>query len=80
MEYLQVMNELYMPLSTIFKQSWLEVPEDWWETSTTHVIKKGKEEDPGNYRIIKKNGQDGKRARWTENQPGSDDEDQWQKV
>lgn len=70
MEYSQVMKELAhvitRPLSIIFKQSWLEVPEDWQKTSTTHNIKKGKKEDLGNCRIIKKNGQDGERVRWTE--------------
>ncbi|KGL74990.1 hypothetical protein N309_02432, partial [Tinamus guttatus] len=41
-------------LSIIFKSSWRmgEVPEDWKKANVTPVFKKGKEEDPGNYRPI----------------------------
>ncbi|PKU41873.1 rna-directed dna polymerase from mobile element jockey-like [Limosa lapponica baueri] len=42
------------PLSIIFEKSWKtgEVPEDWRKTNITPVYKKGKKEDPGNYRPI----------------------------
>ncbi|GAB0183474.1 mitochondrial enolase superfamily member 1 [Grus japonensis] len=43
-----------MPLSIIFERSWRtgEVPEDWRKANATPVSKKGKKEDPGNYRPI----------------------------
>jgi len=42
------------PLSIIFERSWRtgEVPKDWRNTTGTPVFKKGKEEDPVNYRTI----------------------------
>ncbi|PKU45707.1 rna-directed dna polymerase from mobile element jockey- hypothetical protein [Limosa lapponica baueri] len=42
------------PLSIIFEKSWRtgEVPEVWRKASITPVFKKGKKEDPGNYRLI----------------------------
>jgi len=42
------------PLSIIFERSWRtgEVPEDWRKASVTSVFKKGKKEDPGNYRPV----------------------------
>ncbi|GAB0205570.1 mitochondrial enolase superfamily member 1 [Grus japonensis] len=42
------------PLSTIFERSWEsgEVPEDWWKANVTPTFKKGKKEDPGNYRSV----------------------------
>ncbi|PKU46082.1 rna-directed dna polymerase from mobile element jockey- hypothetical protein [Limosa lapponica baueri] len=42
------------PLSIIFEKSWRtgEVPEDWRKANITPVYKKGKKEDPGNYRTI----------------------------
>jgi len=41
-------------LSIIFERSWRtgEVPEDWRKASVTPVCKKGKNEDPGNYRPV----------------------------
>jgi len=27
-------------------------PEDWWKASITPIFKKGKKEDPGNYRLV----------------------------
>ncbi|GAB0192666.1 mitochondrial enolase superfamily member 1 [Grus japonensis] len=42
------------PLSIIFERSRRtgEVPEDWRKASITPVFKKGKKEDPGNYKLV----------------------------
>jgi len=42
------------PLSITFERSWRtgEVPKDWRKASVTPIFKKGKEEDPGNYRLV----------------------------
>ncbi|KFR17924.1 hypothetical protein N306_15518, partial [Opisthocomus hoazin] len=54
----QVLKELAdviaEPLSIIFERSWRtgEVPEDWRKASVTPIFKKGKKEDPGNYRPV----------------------------
>jgi len=50
-ELAEVMAE---PLSIIFERSWKtgEVPEDWRKASVTPVFRKGKKEDPGNYRPV----------------------------
>ncbi|KFV87004.1 hypothetical protein N308_14004, partial [Struthio camelus australis] len=42
------------PLSIIFERSWRsgEVPEDWQKANVTPVFKKGKKEEPGNYRPV----------------------------
>ena len=49
-------------LSIIFESSWQmgNVPEDWRIASVTSVIKKGKKEDPGNYRPVSLNSIPGK--------------------
>jgi len=41
-------------LSTIYQCSWLsgEVPEDWRLADVTPIYKKGRKEDPGNYRPV----------------------------
>ncbi|GAB0207638.1 mitochondrial enolase superfamily member 1 [Grus japonensis] len=43
-----------MPLSIIFERSWRtgEVPEDWRKASVIPIFKKGRKEDPGNYRPV----------------------------
>jgi len=54
----QVLRELVdvidEPLSIIFERFWRtgEVPEDWRKANVTPVFKKGKKEDPGNYRTV----------------------------
>ncbi|KFP25472.1 RNA-directed DNA polymerase from mobile element jockey, partial [Colius striatus] len=41
-------------LSIIFEQSWRthEVPEDWTKANVIPVLKKGRKDDPGNYRPV----------------------------
>ncbi|KAK4830772.1 hypothetical protein QYF61_013261 [Mycteria americana] len=41
-------------LSIIYQQSWLtgEVPVDWRLANVTPIFKKGRKEDPGNYRLV----------------------------
>ena len=45
---------LAKPLSVIYQRSWStgEVPEDWRLASVTPIYKKGRREDPGNYRPV----------------------------
>ncbi|XP_054074730.1 transcription factor ETV6 isoform X1 [Rissa tridactyla] len=42
------------PLSIVFERSWGtgEVPEDWRKADITPIFKKGKKEEPGNYRPV----------------------------
>ena len=48
------MEVLTKPLSIIYQQSWLteEVPVDWWLANVMPIYKKGRKEDPGNYRPV----------------------------
>ncbi|KFV82583.1 hypothetical protein N308_13438, partial [Struthio camelus australis] len=55
----QVLRELAdiiaRPLSIILERSWRtgEGPQDWEKANVTPVFKKGKKEDPGNYRPVR---------------------------
>ena len=50
----ELVEVLTKPLSIIYQQSWLtgEVPVDWKLANVTPIYKKGRKEDPGNYRPV----------------------------
>ncbi|KAF1676790.1 hypothetical protein FQV07_0001317, partial [Pygoscelis papua] len=50
----ELAEELAKPLSIIYQQSWLtgEVLDDWRLANVTPIYKKGRKEDPGNYRPV----------------------------
>ncbi|KAK4818715.1 hypothetical protein QYF61_018694 [Mycteria americana] len=50
----ELAEALTKPLSILYQQSWLtgEVPVDWGLANVTPIYKKGRKEDPGNYRPI----------------------------
>jgi len=50
----ELVDVIAEPLSIIFERSWRtrEVPEDWRKANVIPIFKKGKKEDPGNYRPV----------------------------
>ncbi|KAK4815562.1 hypothetical protein QYF61_004079 [Mycteria americana] len=50
----ELADVLTKPLSIIYQQPWLtgEVPADWRLANVTPIFKKGRKEDPGNYRPV----------------------------
>ncbi|KFW61344.1 hypothetical protein AS28_07441, partial [Pygoscelis adeliae] len=51
----ELAEEIAKLLSIFYQQSWLtgEVPDDWRLANVTPLYKKGRKEDPGNYRPVR---------------------------
>lgn len=50
----ELADVIVKPLSIIFDWSWWlgELPEDWKTANVTCIFKKGRKEDPGDYRLV----------------------------
>jgi len=84
----ELAEELAKPLSITYQQSRLtgEVPDDWSIVSVTPIYKKGRKEDPGNYRPVSLTSVLGKITEWfilsaltqaCEGQPGDQTQPAW---
>ncbi|KAK4818819.1 hypothetical protein QYF61_019856 [Mycteria americana] len=62
----ELAEELAKPLSITYQQSWLteEAPDDWRLANVTPIYKKGRKEDPGNYRPVSLTSVPGKVMEW----------------
>uniref|UniRef100_K7EWB4 Reverse transcriptase domain-containing protein n=1 Tax=Pelodiscus sinensis TaxID=13735 RepID=K7EWB4_PELSI len=50
----ELANVIKEPLAIIFEKSWRsgEIPDDWKKANVVPIFKKGKKDDPGNYRSV----------------------------